>query len=76
MLVGHTDSRGTDEYNLDLGQRRADTVRDLLVEYGVSADRLGTKSEGESNPIASNATSRGRAKNRRVEIRVWQPGME
>ena len=76
ILVGHTDSRGTDEYNLDLGQRRADAVRDLLVEYGVSADRLGTKSEGESNPIASNATSRGRAKNRRVEIRVWQPGME
>lgn len=72
-VAGHTDAIGSDSYNMDLGQRRAEAIRALLVEYGVAADRLKVKSYGESKPIASNKTAVGRAKNRRVEIHVWQP---
>ncbi|MEW5723236.1 MAG: ankyrin repeat domain-containing protein [Thermodesulfobacteriota bacterium] len=75
VIVGHTDSRGSDAYNLDLGQRRADAVRDKLVEFGVPSDRLMTKSFGEREPIADNTSSAGMAKNRRVEIRIWEPTM-
>ncbi|MDR2613455.1 MAG: OmpA family protein [Deltaproteobacteria bacterium] len=73
-LVGHTDSRGTDEYNMDLGYRRAEAVRRHLVRYGVSADRLSVLSSGESEPIDTNGTARGRARNRRVEIHVNEAG--
>jgi outer membrane protein OmpA-like peptidoglycan-associated protein len=72
-IAGHTDAIGSNSYNMDLGQRRAEAIRALLVEYGVAADRLKVKSYGESKPIASNKSAAGRAKNRRVEIHVWQP---
>lgn len=68
-VAGHTDSRGTDEYNLGLSQRRANAVRDYLVNHGVAASRLVTKGYGESQPVADNATDAGRALNRRVELR-------
>lgn len=71
-VEGHTDSIGTDEYNMNLGQRRADTVRDYLVRAGVSAGRVTARSYGESRPIATNATDEGRALNRRVELHAEQ----
>jgi len=67
-IEGHTDSTGSDEYNMKLSQRRADAVKSYLVEHGISADRLTAKGYGETKPIASNKTASGRAKNRRVEI--------
>jgi hypothetical protein len=69
-VAGHTDSVGSDQYNLDLGMRRAKAVKKVLVSYGVSPARLIPKSYGESQPIADNATPAGRAKNRRVELRM------
>lgn len=67
-LQGHTDSVGTEQYNMRLSQRRADAVRNWLVKCGVSASRLTAKGFGESNPIASNETAEGRAQNRRTEL--------
>ena len=71
-LAGHTDSIGSEEYNMELGRRRAEAVKRILVRYGVSADRLLVQSYGETKPIADNGTAAGRAKNRRVEINVLQ----
>lgn len=67
-VVGHTDSVGSDAYNQALGQRRANTVTNGLVQRGVPATQLQTSSMGERQPIASNDTDAGRAENRRVEI--------
>lgn len=69
-IEGNTDSVGSDAYNMDLGQRRADSVESYLVSKGVSASRLSTVSHGESKPAASNDTAEGRAENRRVELIV------
>ena len=66
--VGHTDSVGSDAYNMKLGERRARAVADYLVAEGVSPSRIDVRSLGESRPVASNATAEGRAENRRVEI--------
>lgn len=72
-LDGHTDSIGSQKYNYGLGLRRAKAVRNLLVKFGVDPKRLKVKSYGKLRPIASNDTPEGRARNRRVEITVWQP---
>jgi len=69
-IEGHTDSIGSDAYNMALGQRRADSVRDYLASRGVDGSRMTTRSFGESVPAASNDTESGRAQNRRVEIIV------
>lgn len=69
-IIGHADSAGTDEYNLDLSRRRASTVAGYLVGRGVLADRLYVDGRGESAPIASNDTPAGKAQNRRVEILI------
>lgn len=69
-IVGHTDSRGTDEYNLGLSERRAQAVADYIVDGGISSDRLKVAGLGESDPIASNGTDEGRQENRRVDIEV------
>jgi OOP family OmpA-OmpF porin len=66
---GHTDSKGSDEYNRDLSERRAHAVRDYLMSKGIRASRLEAKGYGESDPIASNDTEAGRARNRRVELK-------
>lgn len=69
-VYGHTDSTGDARYNLDLSQRRAGAVADYLQAQGVDGRRFSVVGEGESQPIASNATEAGRAQNRRVEIRL------
>lgn len=70
-VEGHTDSVGTEAYNMELSKRRADAVRDVMVDqYGVAADRVSAVGEGESSPVADNATAEGRAINRRVEASV------
>jgi OOP family OmpA-OmpF porin len=70
IAVGNTDSIGTDAYNMALGQRRAQSVKTYLVAKGIDASRIYTESKGKSNPVASNATEEGRAKNRRTDIEV------
>lgn len=67
-VAGHTDSVGSDRYNMGLSQRRANTVRNYLISKGIAADRLVAKGYGESQPIASNDTDESRFKNRRVEL--------
>lgn len=68
VIEGHTDSQGSDGHNLDLSQRRADAVRDALVQRGYQADLIQARGMGEGHPIASNGQADGRANNRRVEI--------
>ena len=70
IAVGNTDSVGTDAYNMALGQRRAQSVKAYLTTKGVDGSRIYTESKGKSNPVASNATAEGRAKNRRTDIEV------
>lgn len=70
LIVGHTDSQGTDSYNLDLSLRRANAARNYLVSQGVPAARIRTSGRGELEPIADNDTDAGRAQNRRVEIAI------
>ena len=70
IATGHTDSIGTDAYNQKLSLRRANSVKAFLVSKGVPADRIFTEGKGESQPVASNKTREGRAKNRRVEVEV------
>lgn len=67
-IQGHTDNQGGDEYNLDLSQRRAETVVAYLNLFGIAEDRLAAKGYGESKPVDTNETEDGRAKNRRVEL--------
>ena len=68
VLSGHADERGTREYNLALGQRRADTVSQYLILNGVESNRITTKSYGEERPIANGQDDASYAKNRRVQI--------
>ncbi len=69
-IVGHTDSTGSEEYNLGLSIRRANAVRKYLVSQGISITRLSAIGKGESQPLVSNRTRAGRAVNRRVEFEV------
>jgi outer membrane protein OmpA-like peptidoglycan-associated protein len=69
-IDGHTDSTGTEAINKKVSQSRADAVRDYLIKRGVDASRVQAVGVGESKPLDSNKTRAGRAKNRRVEIRV------
>jgi OOP family OmpA-OmpF porin len=68
-IAGHTDSTGAAEYNQGLSERRAKAVRDYLVGKGADPANLTARGYGESKPVADNATSEGRAQNRRVEFR-------
>ena len=68
QIEGHTDSVGSEAYNLDLSQRRADAVRDFLLQNGVNSAQLTTRGYGKASPVASNATTEGRQQNRRVEL--------
>ena len=70
-IIGHTDSKGSDAYNMALGMRRAVAVRDKLIEFGLDPARvLSVESRGESEPIAPNDTEQGRFENRRIEFKA------
>jgi outer membrane protein OmpA-like peptidoglycan-associated protein len=69
-IVGHADAIGSDDYNMELSQRRARAVGAILLNDGVSYGRIDVSGRGEWEPIASNANEWGRAQNRRVEIRL------
>lgn len=68
LIEGFTDNTGSEGYNLNLSQRRADAVRMALMERGIASDRIQIKGFGEAYPVASNGTAAGRQQNRRVEI--------
>lgn len=72
-IEGHTDSVGSDDYNMELSQRRAEAVRMALAERGVPSDRLNALGKGKAFPIAGNETAAGRQQNRRVEIVISNP---
>jgi OOP family OmpA-OmpF porin len=70
IAVGHTDSIGSVAYNQKLSERRAASVKSYLVTRGIDANRVYTEGKGKSQPVATNKTREGRAKNRRVEIEI------
>ena len=70
-IVGHTDSTGTDEHNLDLSVKRSLAVKKVLLDYGVPSYRVSGSGLGEASPIASNKSYLGRKVNRRVELFVY-----
>lgn len=77
VIEGHTDSIGGAGYNLDLSQRRANNIRKYLVENnGIDPKRIKAVGYGESRPIADNGNFQGRAKNRRVEFKVYREGID
>ncbi|MDH3885248.1 MAG: OmpA family protein [Desulfobacterales bacterium] len=71
LLAGHTDSTGSDEYNLKLSRRRAEAVSGYLSAQNVNAERFTINGYGKTDPIASNDTADGRTQNRRVEVAIW-----
>ena len=71
LIVGHTDSTGTESYNLALSKRRAMAVSDYLASQGVARPRLKMDGRGELEPVASNASEDGRQQNRRVEVAIY-----
>jgi outer membrane protein OmpA-like peptidoglycan-associated protein len=73
LVEGHTDNKGKPESNLDLSQRRADSVKAWLIQLGVEPERLESKGFGDARPLVPNATSRGRAANRRVQFTILDP---
>ncbi len=74
VVEGHTDNTGSQAYNNDLSQRRADAVEGFLITQGVDPTRIVARGYGESYPVATNATAAGRQQNRRVEIVILNPG--
>jgi len=71
-ISGHTDNSGPDEYNLNLSQRRADAVKEYLVESGIAEDRIIAKGYGEEKPVADNINRQGRRLNRRTEFKILE----
>jgi outer membrane protein OmpA-like peptidoglycan-associated protein len=71
LLAGHTDSTGSDEYNIELSRRRAQSVSNYLSVQNVNPERFTVYGYGKSDPIAGNDTAHGRAQNRRVEVAIW-----
>ena len=74
LIEGYTDNRGSEAYDLELSQRRAEAVRDLLVHDGIGPERMIARGYGKSYPVATNNNEAGRQQNRRVEIVVLKPG--
>ena len=70
VIVGHTDSSGSEEYNLNLSNRRSDAAKTYLVSRGVPSSRIQAQGRGELEPIADNDLDEGRAQNRRVEVAI------
>ncbi|MEZ4287682.1 MAG: OmpA family protein [Polyangiales bacterium] len=69
-IEGHTDSDGSEKYNLKLSTARAKQVYDYLVAQGVASNRMASEGYGEANPVADNSTADGKQKNRRVEVKI------
>jgi len=69
-IAGHTDNTGTLEYNQELSEKRANAVKVFLILKGISEDLIETIGYGDTKPIATNETEKGKAKNRRVEMRI------
>ena len=77
VIEGHTDSKGSNAYNMKLGMRRAQSVKAKLLEFGLDPSRIkGTVSKGEEEPVATNSTSEGRAQNRRIEFKLARRGTQ
>ena len=77
VIEGHTDSKGTNAYNMALGMRRAQSVKAKLLEFGMDPGRIvGTVSKGEEEPVAANTTDEGRAQNRRIEFKLSRRGSQ
>lgn len=72
-IEGHTDNAGSPEMNADLSRRRASAVRDALIQRGIEPDRISADGYGAARPIADNGDEAGRARNRRIEVRVVPP---
>lgn len=72
-IQGHTDDKGSDDYNLKLSQNRADAVKKYLISKGVSANTITSKGFGESVPLVANDIDANREKNRRVEFKITKP---
>lgn len=70
LIEGHTDSIGSEEYNRDLSEKRANSVQEALINEGIPANRIEIRGMGEQHPVTSNATEAGRQQNRRVEVIV------
>ena len=68
MIEGHTDSDGSNELNQTLSENRAAAVKNYLIENGINASRLNSTGYGETKPIDTNKTAKGKANNRRVEV--------
>ncbi len=71
LILGHTDSSGSDSYNQTLSERRANAAKDYLVSLGISANRIKSEGKGEAEPIGSNDTDAGRESNRRIEVAIF-----
>lgn len=71
LIVGHTDSSGSDEYNMGLSYRRAESARAFLAQQGIESSRVRVEGRGESEPVADNSTEAGRQQNRRVEVAIF-----
>ena len=69
-MEGHTDSVGTDEYNMQLSEMRANSVRDYLIHEGIASSSVAARGFGEGQAVATNDTPAGRQENRRVELIV------
>lgn len=76
LIEGHTDSVGSDDYNLTLSRNRADSVKNKLVGDGIEAGRITTMGYGKKFPLASNDTKAGKAQNRRVEVIILNEGVK
>jgi outer membrane protein OmpA-like peptidoglycan-associated protein len=71
MIVGHTDSRGDENYNLRLSERRAQSASSFMVAQGLASSRIEIIGRGELEPISENDTDAGRQKNRRIEVAIY-----
>lgn len=71
LVVGHTDSRGSDSYNQALSERRAESAKLYLVRQGIEPSRIEAMGRGEAEPVATNETDAGRQENRRVEVAIF-----
>jgi outer membrane protein OmpA-like peptidoglycan-associated protein len=76
LIEGHTDSVGSDEFNLTLSQKRADAVKETLTSNGISEERITAKGYGKKYPVASNDTAAGKQQNRRVEVIILNEGVK